>query len=131
MFDAEAQRLRELMNVSEPCDRHIPRWLIQRMRENFGAGCRQLSGAELLTHTIKQVGGSAADMDHYGSVPGTDGRRNFVSEPYGLTLNQTQSFTEFARLLKLEVVISPRSWHYPGKTMRIEFLQPEAGEGGE
>lgn len=130
---AESSEVRRMLNTSQVQSQDVPRWMQDRLREKFGPA-RKLrhghSGPNLLMHAVEQSGGSCLDMDHYGTIPGTGGRRHFVSEPYGFTLKRHQFLEEFARSLGLQTRVDPASWHYPGETVRFVFLQPEDDAAG-
>jgi hypothetical protein len=69
-------------------------------------------------------------IDHWGSTE-WQGRVAFVCEPYHLRAADVAQVAELADKLGCEYIITPNSWHYPGSTFRVLFVQRQGGESQE
>lgn len=62
-------------------------------------------------------------MDHWGTAT-INGKRVFVSEPYGLSDDGVRNLMEFCSKYKIKVDIQAASWHYPTHCLRIILTPP-------
>jgi hypothetical protein len=49
----------------------------------------------------------------------------YVSQPYGLTLNDMRALVEFCDAHGLDAAVTAGSWHFPGETLLIEITRRE------
>lgn len=102
--DNEAvETARRLLKPSRVDVGEVPRWLTKQMLEEMR---------------------SAGLIDHAGTTLLADGRRAFVSEPYGASASAMADAEAIAKRHGLEFWLSPNSWHFPGWTVRLVFVQP-------
>jgi hypothetical protein len=84
------------------------------------------SGPLLFEDWVRNFCESSIWIDHEGAAV-VNGQEAFVSEPY-LSLSYDFSCAKrLAKKLGCKLIISAKSHHYPGKTIRLAFL-PKASD---
>lgn len=99
----------------------VPRWLRRRIREKFPKIKTGYIAA--FVDFLRENKLPYYWLDHWG-VSVVQGERIFVSEPYE-NPDKIEEFFSFAKMLDLEYNINPNSWHFPGRTLRLELYPPE------
>ena len=118
----EAGKARKLLGPSEVRLHHIPGWLRLRMLRAFGCGKYDSNGWSVLHHA---VGDRRRWLDHIGSTTLSNGRRAFVSEPYGFSSGMAKELEAFCVPMGLDWRVSGNAEWYPGSTVRIVIEEPQ------
>lgn len=101
----------------------IPGWLKQKISK-----CKRLkpvnpyNGWEVTTLLNLPV--TRGWLDHCGRTF-YNGTEYFVSEPYGLTINDMRNVTDFCAMFDLDVTVHAASAHYPTACLRLMFIPRE------
>lgn len=133
----EVEQIDEVRRLLEPTpvrERHVPSWFRRALLKVYGRSPYGSGGMSVLAHAKNRF--DLKWVDHYGSTV-IDGREYFVCEPYPYCcrFEHLAGIVEFCQKTGLEHRISANAWHYPGKTIRVLFWEPddtrspEAGPG--
>ena len=111
--------------VAEPASKvhrdYVPDWFASRIVREYGPG---VNGEKLGWAIIVFHADSLLDFrwtDHGGSTIIED-TLVFVGEPYWDVDDDFSPLEKFARSINCRLMVSDKSYHNPGKTIRLAFL---------
>jgi hypothetical protein len=107
-------------------EHEVPEWLRLRLLHRFGptpAGSKD--GYHLLTRWSDRHCSFRYWLDHWGSAE-VDGLSVLVSEPHYLITNDFSGVSDFAAMLRCQLVVKEESYHCPGHTIRLALCPEEA-----
>ena len=120
-YREEREAVRAILHPSPVRLHHVPGWLRLRMLGVFGCGGGSTSGWAVLHHA---AGSWPSWLDHFGSTVLPNGKRAFVSEPYGFTPEMAEELKAFCSPMGLSWHVDPNAEWYPGRTVRIVIQEP-------
>lgn len=125
-FKAEA---RALLKPTPVRHRRMPSWfrcrLLKALRGRRQTGASTAAWA--IAVDLQQVFG--VSLDHWGTAE-FGGEPSFVIEAYDFTANNAFAYQHLADRLGCRWVLSPNSWHFPGRTFRAIFFEDKTPEPG-
>lgn len=98
---------------------HVPRWFKKALHPYH----RKLEMTyQRVQHAFATIGHGHA-LDHWGSTTLGDGRVAFVSEPYDVDAAVLAGCERLADEVGCVFYLDPNSWWFPGRTIRLVFVQ--------
>jgi len=107
-------KIEEIALPALPRSGRYPSWFKQRIRTFLKAK----RGEEW---TVFCGAAQRPWLDHWGVVR-YDGRECFVSEPYGLTLDDLEALARFCRTMNLEMNLSALGAHFPTQESHLKTI---------
>ena len=128
--EAEAQKkrilaFREMFRPSPVRLQHVPDWLRRRILKAHGCRDGMTDGWSVLHNA---AGPMPRWLDHFGSTTLPNGKRAFVSEPYGFTHEMATELQAFCEPMGLRYHVSANAWWNPPSTVRIVIEEPDKEE---
>ena len=114
-------QVRELLKPTAVRSSHVPDWLRRELLKVYGCPNRDTAGFAVLQHATGDALWSW--LDHWGSTKIGD-KLCFVSEPYDVSIEELSQIDSLARRIGCPWYLSPNSWWYPGRTIRIVIEPP-------
>jgi hypothetical protein len=105
-----------------------PRWILQRVKAAIKAGKINQSNLALTTGAVAldHLAGICGDSwaDHFGMLK-YDGNDVLVTEPYAASVSERtfNQLSKVAKILDAAYLVSAKSWHFPGRTLRIYVME--------
>jgi hypothetical protein len=122
----EIHERRKKFQPSEVRLHHVPNWMRLMLLRKCGTRTPGWTkGSDLIWHLDHLCGGDHRRiLDHWGSTITSCGRRDFVTEPYMDAELACLVARRVARAIHCEFYVSDNSWWFPGRTIRIGFIEP-------